>query len=136
MAEAGAPFVRLKATLMGVFGMLQSLPGALRARQMILLSAVLLGAAVGVGRDVVKFRRPLMVLVMRAVVVSGGHKLNAHNLPGFGMGFLGQFIRVLGVFQGALGMPASALVIPFFVVLGCRAMRVRRPFVFLRCSSV
>ncbi len=52
------------------------------------------------------------------------------------MGFLCQFISALGVFECALGMPVSAFIFPFFIVLGGCAMCVRRAFVFLSGFSV
>jgi hypothetical protein len=42
------------------------------SRKVILLSALLVGAAMGV-RDVVELRSPLVIFVMRSVVVVCGH---------------------------------------------------------------
>jgi len=52
------------------------------------------------------------------------------------VGFPGKFISTLRVLQRAFVMPVPGLVFPFFVVFGCGAMGVRRPFVFLGCFSV
>jgi hypothetical protein len=128
--------VSSKGIFMGGFGMLQRLPRVLRAGQVILLSAVLLGTSMRVGGDVVEFRRPLVILVMRSIVITCGHKLKTHNLPGFCMGFLGKFISTLRVLQRALGMPVPGLIIALFVVLGRCAMCVCRPFVVFGRSSV
>jgi hypothetical protein len=53
MAECRNAMERLSGVLMGAFGMLQSLPRMLRAGQVILFSAVLLGTSMGVRGDVV-----------------------------------------------------------------------------------
>jgi hypothetical protein len=108
----------------------------LRARQVILLSALFLRAAMGMRGDIVEFRGPLVILIMRSIVITCGHKLKTHNLPGLCVGFLGKFISTLRVLQRALGMPIPGLVIAFLVVLGGSAMCVGRPLVFLSCSSV
>jgi hypothetical protein len=121
---------------MSGFGVLQRLPRPFPACQVILLSMLLLGTAVGVRGDVMEFRRALVIFIMRPVVIACGHKLETHNLSGLGVGFLGQFISTLRVFQRALIMPVPGLVIPFFVMLGSRAMGVCRPFVFFGRSSV
>jgi len=128
--------VSLKSTFMGASGMLQRLPCMLRAGQVILLSAVLLGTSMGVRGEVVEFRRPLVILVMRSIVITCRHKLKTPNLPGLCVGFFGKFISALGVLQCALGMPVPGLVIAFFVMLGRRAMRVCRPFMFLGSFSM
>jgi hypothetical protein len=52
------------------------------------------------------------------------------------MGFAGQFISTLRVFERALGMPVPGFVIPFFIVLGGRTMGVSRTLVFLSRPSV
>lgn len=59
-------------TLVSVVGVLQGLPGMLMSRQVILLT-VLLGYPMGVRGAIVQFGRSLMVLVVRAVVVTSGH---------------------------------------------------------------
>ena len=47
------------------------------------------------------------------------------------MGFLGEFVSLIGVFERSLGMPSSSLVIPFFMVFGGSAMSARGKFVLL-----
>jgi hypothetical protein len=47
------------------------------------------------------------------------------------VGFLGEFVSPIGVFERSLGMPSSLFVIPFFVVFGGGAMSARRKFVLL-----
>jgi hypothetical protein len=47
------------------------------------------------------------------------------------MGFLGELVSLIGVLQCSLGVPSSALVIPFFIVFGGSAMSARRKFVLL-----
>src|ERR1700722_6480982 len=94
----------------------------LRPRQVILLPAVIVGRPMSMGGQVVQFRRPLMVLVMRSVVIACGHRLKAHDLAGFGMSFLGEFISALRVLLRPFGMPVPALVIAFLVVLRGRAV--------------
>ena len=121
---------------MGVFGVLQRLPRTFPTCQVILFPMLLLGAAVGVRGDVMEFRRALMIFIMRPIVIACRHKLETHNLPGLGVGFLGQFISTLRVLQRALGMPVPGFVIPFFVTLGGRAVGVCRPIVFFGRSSV
>jgi hypothetical protein len=103
---------------------------------MILLSAVLLCSAMGVRGEVVEFRRALVILVMRSIVITCGHNLETHNLPGLCMGFLGKFMSAFRTLQGALGMPVPGFVIPSLVVLSGSAMCVGRPFVFLSRSSM
>ncbi len=73
VAERSGSLVRSEGVSMGVFGMLQGLPGMLRTSQVILLAAMLLGAAMGVRGDIMQFRRPLVIFVMRSVVIAGGH---------------------------------------------------------------
>jgi hypothetical protein len=50
------------------------------------------------------------------------------------VGFLGKFISVIGELQRSLGMPASRLIIPFFIVFRGRAMCMRRKLM-LFCGS-
>jgi hypothetical protein len=121
---------------MSVLGVLQRLSRVFMSCQVILFSALLVSGAMGVRGDVVKFRRPLVVFIMRSVVIASGHNLKTHDLPGFRMGFPGEFMGALRVLQGALSMPVSGRVIPFFVVLRSGAMGECRPFVFLCRSSV
>jgi hypothetical protein len=45
------------------------------------------------------------------------------------VGFHGQFVSVIGVLQGTLGMPASRDALPFFVMFGGSAMGLRGQFV-------
>jgi hypothetical protein len=47
------------------------------------------------------------------------------------VGFLGKFVRLIGVLERSLGMPSSGLVIPFFIVFGGCAMSLGRKFVLL-----
>jgi hypothetical protein len=47
------------------------------------------------------------------------------------MGFLGELVGVIGVFQGSLGMPASGVVFAFFIVFGRSTMGLRCEFVLL-----
>ena len=54
--------------------MLESLPGMFMSGLMFLLPVLFTGA-MGVGGEVVEFRGPLMVFVMRSVVISRGHRL-------------------------------------------------------------
>ncbi len=131
VAERRNALVSVDGLLMRGFGVFQRPPRLLGTGEVFLLSAMLLGAAMCVRGGVMQFRRALVILVMGAVVIACGHGLEGHNLPRLVMGFLGDFVSVLGVFQRPLGMPVSGRVIPFFVVLGSRAMGVRRPLVFL-----
>lgn len=73
MSEGCYAMDRLKGMLMGGLGVLQRLPGMLRARQVILLSAVVISTAMGMRSEVVEFCRPLMILVMGSVVITCGH---------------------------------------------------------------
>jgi hypothetical protein len=75
VAERDDALVYLEGAFMGRLGMLQSLPGMLSTGLMILFSAVLLGAAMGVRRQVMQFGRPLVILVVRSVVITRRHKL-------------------------------------------------------------
>jgi hypothetical protein len=59
--------------LMSGLGVLQRLPGMLVPRQVILLPALLVRGAMGMRGDIVKFRRPLVVFVMRSVVIARRH---------------------------------------------------------------
>ena len=136
VTECGDAVDRLKGAFMCGFGVLERLSRMLRARQVILFSAVLLGTAVGVRGEVVEFGRTLMILIMRSVVITCGHGLKAHNLPGLGVGFPGEFISTLRVLERAFVMPVPGFVFSFLVMFGCGAMGVRRAFVFLGCSSV
>jgi hypothetical protein len=47
------------------------------------------------------------------------------------VGFLGKFVRLIGVLERSLGMPSAGLVIPFFIVLGGSAMSACGKFVLL-----
>ena len=74
MSEFGDSIVmRLRRMLMGYAGVFQSNSRMLLAGQMILLSAVFVRGAMGMRGDIVKFRRPLMIFVMRYVVIACGH---------------------------------------------------------------
>jgi hypothetical protein len=73
VAERNDSFPTVIGLFTGVLGVLQRLPGMLRARDVILLSAVLFSAAMRMSRDVVKFRGALVILIMRSVVVTCGH---------------------------------------------------------------
>jgi hypothetical protein len=76
---AGRDFVVSKSSnamlrlLMSGLRVLQSLPRKLVSRQVILLSALLFRGAMGVRGEIVKFRRPLMIFVMRSVVIARRH---------------------------------------------------------------
>jgi hypothetical protein len=104
---------------------------------LVILFSLLFGrAAMGVRREVVHLRGALVILVMRSVVIAGRHKLKRHHLPGFRVGFLCKLISAVRVFQRTLGMPVTSRVIPFFIVLGGRAMGVCREFMLLGGSPV
>jgi hypothetical protein len=100
------------------------------------LFPVFFTGAVGVRGEVVQLGGPLMIFVMRSIVISRGHRLEAHNLPGFGVGFLGKLIGAIRIFKGALRMPVTGLVIALFVVFGGGPMGVRRKFVLFRGSPM
>jgi hypothetical protein len=70
MSEGRGPSLGM---FMSDLGVLQRLPGMLVPRQMILLPALLVRAAMGVCGDIVKLRRPLMIFVMRSIVITRGH---------------------------------------------------------------
>ena len=70
MSEGRDPVLCL---LMSCLGVLQRLPGMFVPRQVVLLSALLVRGAMGVRGDIVKFRRTLMIFVMRSVVVTRRH---------------------------------------------------------------
>lgn len=82
MAESDDAMLRLNGQLMRVPGVLKGLPGMLSACQVILLSALFGGLAMSMRGKVVKFRRALVILVMRSVVVPCGHRLKAPDLSG------------------------------------------------------
>ena len=96
-AMSGSSRLRM---LMSVVRVLQSLPGVLVPAQVILLS-MLLGDPMGMRRGVVQFGGALVILVMRSVVIAGGHDLEAHDLPGLGVGFLGKLVGTLGILQSS-----------------------------------
>jgi hypothetical protein len=102
----------------------------------ILLSPMVGRAAMGVRRKVVQLRGSLVILVMGSVVIACRHKLKRHHLPGFRVRILGKFVSVIRILQRPFGMPVTRRVIPFFIVLGRRAMGVCREFVLLRRSPV
>jgi hypothetical protein len=56
-------------------------------------------------------------------------QLNRRHLAGLGTGFLGEFVSLIGVLKRSLGVPSSALVIPFFMVFGGSAMSAGRKLV-------
>jgi hypothetical protein len=100
----------------------------------VILFSMLLGNAMGMRRHVVQFSGPLVVFVMRSVVVTSRHiqcPLKTYDLAGLGMGFLGELVGAIGVFQCPLRMPASRFVIPFFIVFGSSTMGACRKFVLL-----
>jgi hypothetical protein len=53
--------------------MLQGLTGVFLSRLVVLLAVVLRSAAMGVRRQIVQFRGQVMILVVRSVIVTGGH---------------------------------------------------------------
>jgi hypothetical protein len=63
----------IRRVLVSVFGVLKSLPGMLRAGQVFLLLFMLFRCAMGVRGNVVEFRRPLMILIVRSVVIACRH---------------------------------------------------------------
>jgi hypothetical protein len=54
-------------------GVLQRLPRMFLSGQVILLSMLLVSRAMGVRGNIVEFRRPLVIFVMRPVVITCGH---------------------------------------------------------------
>ena len=66
-------WVSLPGTLVSLWGVLQSLPGALLAGLMILFLMGFLSARMSVGGAFVQLGGPLMILVMRSVIVTGRH---------------------------------------------------------------
>ncbi len=74
MPECGhAMMMRLKRLLVSVLGVFQRLPRVLLSRLVVLLSVFLTRSAMGVGGEIVKFRCPLVILVMRSIVIACGH---------------------------------------------------------------
>ncbi len=63
-------------------GVLERFPGMLVSRLVFRLSLLLAGA-VGVGGDVVQFRGPLMIFVMRAAIVARRHGQRVTICPDF-----------------------------------------------------
>ena len=79
--------------LVGLFGMLEGLPGILVSRLMLRLPLLFTGA-VRVGGEVVQLCGALMIFVVGTVVIARGHQRLAiysecHNLAGFCVGFPG-----------------------------------------------
>jgi hypothetical protein len=101
--------------------MLEGLPGMLVSAEVFLLPVFFAGA-MGVGGEVMQFGSPLMIFVMGSVVIPGGHKSEGHDLPGFGVGFFGKLISAVRIFEGALGMPVTGLIVTLFVVFGSGPM--------------
>jgi hypothetical protein len=64
----------------GLLGVLKRLPGMLVPGKVILVG-MLLGNPMCMRCGVVQFGGALMILVVRAVVISSRHSLEAHNLP-------------------------------------------------------
>ena len=102
----------------------------LLARQVILLS-VLLGSAMGMRGAVLQFICSLVILVVRSAVITGGHNLNRHYLPRFGVGFLCKFVSLIRVLQRSFRMPGRGCVIPFFVMFRRSTVLVGRKFMLL-----
>src|SRR4029077_16254133 len=72
-----------------------------------------------------------MVLVAKFIVMTGRHGLKRSYLPRFGVGFLCNFVSVIGVLQSPLQIPVSQFVFPFFIMFGGRPMSVRSKFVLI-----
>jgi hypothetical protein len=121
--------------LVRLLGVLEGFPGMLVSRQ-VFLFPLLLAGAVGMGGEVVQLGGSLMIFVMRSVVISCGHNLKSHDLPGFGMGFLRKFIGAIRIFKGSFRMPVSRLVIALLIVFGSGPMGVSRKLVLFRSSPV
>jgi hypothetical protein len=122
---------RLLRVPMRIQWVLKGLPWKLVSGKVILFP-VLLGNAMGMRRHVVQFGGPLVVLVMGSVIVTSRHiqcLLKTYDLAGLGVGFLGELVSALRVLQCAFRMPASRLVIPFFIVFGSSTMGACRKFV-------
>jgi hypothetical protein len=83
-AIAARSLLRVLAKIAGVFEREARLFGSCK---MLLLPVFLLGRPVRLRGGVAQFGAVLMVLVMRSVVVTSGHKLETHNLFGFLAGF-------------------------------------------------
>jgi len=77
--------------LVRLLGVFEGLPGML-VSGFIFRFALLFPGAVGVGGKIVQFRGPLVIFVMGSVVVSGGHDLEGHDLPGLRVGFFGKLV--------------------------------------------
>ncbi len=115
--------------LMGILGMLEGLAGLLMPRQVILLT-VLLGHAMSMRGVIVQVGGALVALVLRAVVKASGH-LERRHLTGLGVSFPGQPVRMIGVLERPLGVPASGFVVAFFMMFGSRTVGMRRQFVLV-----
>jgi hypothetical protein len=72
-----------------------------------------------------------MVFVMGSVIVTSRHNSEGHDLPGLRVGFLGEFVGVIRVLQGAFRMPLSSLVVPLFVMFSRSTVGARRKFMLL-----
>ena len=62
-------------------GMFQRIPGALASGHMILFVVIFGGATMLMGRQVVQFGGPLMILAMRTVVIARRHQIFSTICP-------------------------------------------------------
>jgi hypothetical protein len=119
----------------GLLRMLQGLPAALMPSLVILFLVGFRRTAVGVGGAVMQLCRALMIFVVRSIIVTSRH-LECSNPARLVVGFHGQFVRPICIFQCSLLVPFPSLIITFFVVLGRGAMGLRRQLMLLGGFSV
>jgi hypothetical protein len=119
----------------GLLRMLQGLPAALMSRFVILFLVGFRRTSMGVGGTVMQLCSALMIFVVRSVIVTSRH-LECSNPARLVMGFHGQFVRPIGIFQCSLFVPFPGLIITLFVMLGGGAMELGRQFMLLRGFSM
>jgi hypothetical protein len=83
--------------------------------------------AVSVRGFVVQLGGSLMILVVRSVVVSGGHSEFSY-LTGLIMRLFSQRVSMIGILQRSFVMPVAGWIVAFFVVFRSSAMGLRRQF--------
>jgi hypothetical protein len=131
VAEGGnaVPVGRGLSQAMSSLRMLKRLAGVLVTAQVLPL-IVLRRNTMGVRGVIVQFGGALVILVVRATVIAGGHS-ERPNPPRLIVGFLRKFVGVIRVFQSSFRMPRPRFVISFFVMFSSRTVRARREFVLL-----
>ncbi|MEI9973938.1 MAG: hypothetical protein WDO73_18930 [Ignavibacteriota bacterium] len=83
------------------------------------------GALMSVRGAVVQLGGTLMILVMRAVIITSRH-LHPPYLSRLCMGFLRKLVSLIRIFHRSLRVPVRRCAIALFVMFRCGTMGVRR----------